>query len=223
MNTQPAHRRLAAGCLVATALLSVISLLTMPDWPDGFEARLATINDNPTTSQISALTFALSQLPFLVAVVAIGGLVVPRHRILGSLGVALALVGGFGHSVYGGVIITQLVMADDTAHHAVHADLLTDLESSPLVLFMAMGLIGTVLGLLLLAVGLWRAHTTPSWIPAALGLFLVAEFVGPAVTDWAAYASSVLYLAAFTGIAVTIWQRPAVDTRSTLVESQPVH
>jgi len=224
MKTQPAYRRLAAGCLVATALLSVISLLTMPTWPDGFEPLLATIDDNPTTSQISALTFVLSQLPFLVAVVAIGGLVIPRRRILGSLGVGLGIVGAFGHSVYGGVAMTQLAMAEDTAHHAVHADLLTDLESSPLVVFMAMGLIGTVLGLLLLAIGLWRSHATPSWIPAALGLFLVTEFVGSAVTDWAAYASSVLYLTAFTGIAVTVWQRPAVDTSpSTLVESQPVH
>jgi hypothetical protein len=223
MQTQPAYRRLAAGCLVATALLSVVSLLTMPDWPDGFEALLATINDNPTTSQVSALTFALSQLPFLVAVVAIGGLVVPRHRILGSIGVALAVLGGFGHSVYGGVIMTQLAMAEDTANHAVHADLLTDLESSPLVLFMAMGLVGTVLGLLLLAIGLWRAHATPSWVPAALVLFLVAEFAGSAVTDWAAYASSVLYVAAFTGIAVTIWQRPGVDTTPhELVETQSV-
>lgn len=224
MKTQPEFRKLAAGCLVATALLSGISLLTMPAWPDGFDALLATINDNPTTSQISALTFVLAQLPFLVAAVAIGGLVVPRRRILGSLGVALAVVGGFGHSVYGGVAMTQLAMAEDTAHHAVHAELLTDLESSPLVVFMAMGLIGTVLGLLLLAIGLWRTHATPAWIPAALALFLVTEFVGSAVTDWAAYASSVLYLAAFTGIAVTIWQRPAVDTSpSELVETQPVH
>jgi hypothetical protein len=225
MRTRPAlPKELAAGCLVTTALLSVVSLMTMPDWPDGFEDLLATINDNPTTSQISAVTFTLSQLPFLVAVVAIGGLVVPRRRILGSLGVALAVIGGFGHSVYGGVAMTQQVMAEDTANHGVHADLLTDLESSPLVLFMAMGLIGTVLGLLLLALGLWRSHATPAWIPAAIGLFLVTEFVGSAITDWAAYASSVLYLAAFTGLAVTIWQRPAVDTSPpAFVESQPVH
>jgi hypothetical protein len=225
MRTRPAlPKELAAGCLVTTALLSVVSLMTMPEWPDGFDALLATIHDNPTTSQISALTFVLAQLPFLVAVIAISGLVIPRHRILGSLGVVLGVVGAFGHSVYGGVAMTQLAMAEDTAHHAVHADVLADLESSPLVVFMAMGLVGTVLGLLLLSVGLWRSHASPSWIPAALGLFLVTEFVGTAITDWAAYASSVLYLAAFTGLAATIWQRPAVDSSpSALVESQPVH
>jgi hypothetical protein len=85
-----------------------------------------------------------------------------------------------------------------------------------------MGLLGTVLGLLLLTIGLWRTRAVPTWIPAALGLFLVTEFVGSAITDWAAYASSVLYLAAFTGLAVAVWQRPAViaEPAPDLVEAE---
>lgn len=223
MNTQPGLRReVAAGSLVATALLSVISLLTMPEWPDGFAALLGTIEDHPTTSLVSALTFVLAQLPFFVAAVAIGGLVIPSKPVLGGIGVAFAVVGGFGHSVYGGVAITQLEMAADTSHHAVHADVLTGLESSPLLVFMAMGLLGTVLGLLLLAIGLWRSRAVPTWIPGALGLFLATEFVGSAITDWAAYASAVLYLAAFTGLAVAVWQRPAaiVESATDLVETE---
>ena len=225
MTAQPGLRReIAAGSLIATALLSGISLLTMPDWPDGFAALLGTIEEHPTTSLISALTFVLAQLPFLVAALAIGGLVIPRKPILGGIGVVLAVIGGFGHSVYGGVAMTQLEMADDSAHHAVHADLLTGLESSPLVAFMAMGLLGTVLGLLLLAIGLWRSRAVPTWIPGALGLFLVTEFVGSAITDWAAYASTLLYLAAFTGLAVAVWQRPAanIESASDFDQQRPV-
>ena len=217
------RREIAAGSLVATAVLSGSSLLTMPEWPDGFAALLGTIEDHPTTSLVSALTFVLAQLPFFVAVVAIGGLVIPRKPVLGGIGVALAVVGGFGHSVYGGVAVTQLEMAEDTAHHGVHADLLTALESSPLVAFMAMGLLGTVLGLLLLAIGLWSSRAVPAWIPGALGLFLVTEFVGSNFTDWAAYASSVLYLAAFAGLAVAVWQRPVAlpDPASELLDAEP--
>ncbi|HSV39580.1 MAG TPA: hypothetical protein VLI04_12560, partial [Nocardioidaceae bacterium] len=158
MNTQPRlHREIAAGSLVTTALLSGISLLTMPDWPDGFDALLRTIEEHPTASLISALTFVFAQLPFAIAALAIGGLVIPRKPVLGGIGVAFAVVGAFGHSVYGGVAMTQLEMAQDSANHAVHADLLTGLESSPLVVFMAIGLLGTVCGLLLLAVALWRS------------------------------------------------------------------
>lgn len=225
MHTTPGLRReLAAGSLVATAVLSSISLLTMPDWPDGFAALLETIDAHPTTSLVSATTFVLAQLPFFVAVVAIGALVSPRKPVLGGIGVALAVVGGFGHSVYGGVIMTQLKMAQDSAHRDVHADLLTALESSPLVAFMALGLLGTVLGLLLLAIGLWRSRSVPTWIPSALGLFLVTEFVGSAITDWAAYASATLYLAAFTGLAVAVWRRPSASPDSTpeLLDSEPV-
>jgi hypothetical protein len=220
MNTKPLVRReLAAVCLVTTALLSGISLLTMPTWPDGFEALLATIDTHPTTSLISALTFVLAQLPLLVAAVAIGALVIPRKPLLGGLGVALTIIGAFGHSVYGGVAMIQLEMAADGAHHGVHADLLTEAESGPLVAFMAMGLLGTVLGLILLAIGLWRSRSVAGWIPGALALFLVTEFVGSSITDWAAYASSSLYLAALTGLAVAVWQRPTVSTES---PSEPV-
>ena len=225
MNTQPGFRReIAAGSLVATALLSGISLLTMPDWPDGFAALLGTIAEHPTTSLISALTFVLAQMPFMVAAVAIGSLVIPSKPVLGAIGVSFAVVGAFGHSVYGGVAMTQLEMAADKSHHAVHADVLTGIESSPLIAFMAMGLLGTVLGLLLLAIGLWRSRAVPTWIPAALGLFLVTEFIGSAITDWAAYASTLLYLAAFTGLAVAIWQRPAatVDSASDLDQTETV-
>ncbi len=224
MNTTPGLRReLAAGSLVATAVLSSISLLTMPDWPDGFAALLETIDESPTTSLVSAMTFVLAQLPFLVAVLAIGALVIPRKPVLGSIGVALAVVGGFGHSVYGGVIMTQLEMAKDSAQRDVHADLLTALESSPLVVFMAMGLLGTVLGLLLLAIGLWRSHSVPAWIPGALVLFLLTEFVGTALTDWAAYASSLLYVTAFTGLALAVWQRPLAlpQPASELLDAEP--
>lgn len=226
MNTKPlVPRELAAVCLVTTALLSGISLLTMPTWPDGFDALLATVDKHPTTSLVSALTFVLAQLPLLVAAVAIGGMVIPRKPLLGGLGVALTVIGAFGHSVYGGVAMVQLEMAADSAHHGIHADLLTDLESSPLVLFMAMGLLGTVLGLLLLAIGLWRSHSVAGWIPAALALFLVTEFVGSSITDWAAYASSSLYLAALTGLAVAGWQQPAgsAETPSEPVAEQPAH
>lgn len=167
----------------------------------------------------------LAQLPFLVAAVAIGGLFIPSKPVLGAIGVSCTVVGAFGHSVYGGVAMTQLETADDKSHHAVHADLLTGLESSPLVMFMAMGLLGTVLGLLLLAIGLWRSRSVPTWIPGALGLFLVTEFVGSAVTEWATYASTLLYFAAFTGLAVAIWQRPVANIKSAsdFDETETVH
>lgn len=205
MNTQSALRHeVPAGSLVATALLSVVSLLTMPLWPDGFLALLDTIEQHPTSSLVSALSFVLAQLPFAVGALAVARLLgASMPRLAATVGTLLVL-GAFGHSVYGGVALAQLSMAADVDHHEAHAAVLTDLESGPLVLFLAMGLIGTVAGLGLMAIGLWRTRVVAAWIPSALGLYLATEFVGSNVTHWAAYASALLYLGAFAGLAVAV-------------------
>jgi hypothetical protein len=71
------------------------------------------------------------------------------------------------------------------------------------MLFAAMGLLGTVLGLLLLAIGLLRSRAVAPWIPACLIGFLVVEFVGANLSSWASLAAAGLYAAALLGIAAT--------------------
>ncbi len=144
----------------------------------------------------------------------IGHLLRDRAPRLFNIGTSLAVVGGFGHAVYGGVTMLQLEMAGDTANHAVHAQMLEQLESGPAVAFMAMGLLGTVLGLLLLSIGLFRARVVPRWVGPALWAFLVVEFAGNAVSEWSSHLAAMLYTAALGAIAVTIWRssEPAWST-----------
>jgi hypothetical protein len=42
-------------------------------------------------------------------------------------------------------------------------------------------------------------------VPAALGAFLVIEFVGANITEWASVLASAIYLAAFAALAITVW------------------
>jgi hypothetical protein len=97
-------------------------------------------------------------------------------------------------------------MAADEAQHATYGALIDDAESSPAMTFAAMGLLGTVPGLVLLAVGLWRAGVGPRWVPIALGAFVAVEFAGHSVSDWASHVASVIYLVSFTGLAVAVWR-----------------
>lgn len=108
----------------------------------------------------------LAQLPFAVGLVGVAHLLRGRAPVLSVLGASLAVLGAFGHAVHGGVSLTMLAMAQDTANLPVHAEILAAGESGVALPFMAMGPLGTVLGIILLAVGLWRAHVGPRWVPA---------------------------------------------------------
>jgi hypothetical protein len=79
------------------------------------------------------------------------------------------------------------------------------------------GLAGTVLGLLLLSIGLFRAGVGPRWVGPALWAFLVVEFIGSAISPRASYLSGVLFLAAFGALAVEAvhsWRDAPVGTRT---------
>lgn len=124
------------------------------------------------------------------------------------------MVGAFGHSVAGGLTLVHLSMAADSANRGVHAALLAAVESGPAFVFQAMGLLGTVLGLLLLAVALWQARVAPRWVGPVLGAFLVVEFAGSAVGGWSSEPAVVLYLVALTALAATVLRSPVAAWRS---------
>lgn len=207
-DTASFRRTAAATGLVSTAALIVVSVIFQPEFTSGAAERLAAIDAAGTGGSVSAFTFTLAQLPMIAAVLGIGHLVQVRAPRLATIGTTLALVGIFGHSVYGGVAMVQLSMASDTRNRAVHANLLEAVESGPATAFMLMGLAGTVLGILMLSIGLWRAGVAPRWAGPTLWLFLVVEFVGTSISEWASPVSVALYLIAFVGLAVTVWRSP---------------
>lgn len=223
-NTATFRRTAAAVGLVTTALLMVVAVIVEPPSPGNFTDRLSEIDEAGTSATISAFAFTLGQLPFIVGALGIGHLLRGRAPVLSNVGTTLAVIGGFGHSVFGGVSMVQLNMAADAPNRAVHAQILEQLESGPTVAFMAMGLLGTVFGILLLSIGLFRGRVVPRWVPVALWAFLVIEFVGSNFTEWASPASGLLYLVSLTAIAAAIWRSPASvwETRAAASDDSPV-
>ena len=179
-------------------------MLLQPEFTADPADRLAAMHDSGTAGTISLLTFVVSQLPFLVAVVAITLLAragSPRVAVAGGV---LATIGGFGHAVFGGIGLAYLAMSSDVANRAALADVITRVESGPALAFMASGMLGTVLGLLLLGTALFRSRAVPRWVPLSLWAFLAMEFVVSNLTEWATPAAALLYVAAFSGIAVQL-------------------
>lgn len=212
MSDPAVFRRTAAVVgLIGAVVTSAVWTVLEPAFPTDQVERLAAIDDGGAGAAVSAAFFPLSQVFMLAAVLGIGHLIRQGAPRLSNLGTSVAVLGVLGHCVFAGASLMTVTMAADQANREVYAELVADFESSPMMAFAAVGLLGTVLGLVLLSVGLWRAHVGPRWVPITLGLFLVVEFAGSALSDYSTYASLVCLGVAFGGLAQTAAQSPRSD------------
>lgn len=209
----PSRRFAAVSSLIAAPVLGLLFGALSPPFPDDPAERLAGFADGPTPA-VSAVAFLLMQLPMLVAILAIGRLLIPRAPRLSAWGTALGVIGCFGHVVFGGISLAYLVMAHDEANREVYAGLLTDVESSPVMLFAGAGLVGFVLGMVLLSIGLFRTRTGPVWIGPAIWAFLLLDFVVMNVSEYAGYLAIVPFAAAFWALALEIRRGSDAPARS---------
>lgn len=212
MDISSTGRRLVAASLIATAALSAVSNATAPAFPSAYVDQLTEFADAGGRAWLSAMAFVLAQLPFLLAMLGLGVVLrgfAPRLAVTATV---LTVLGGFGHAVFGGVSLTTLVLAADEANHGVHAAILADVESSPIMAFAVLGLLGTVIGLVVLAVALWRGRYGPRWIPLLIGLFIVTEFAGSAVSEWSSQLSAAIYVVAFAALAREVLTPGADET-----------
>jgi hypothetical protein len=203
-------RSTAAICLVANAVLSTVSVVLQPTLGSGSGSRLASIDAARSAGAVSAVAFVVSQLPFILGVLGVAWLLWDRSPRLARVGGTLGVLGGFGHAVFGGISLTEIVMASDRAHRAVLGGLDRTLESSPVMIFALLGTAGTVLGLLLLSVGLFRSRVVPVSVPVLVWAFLVLEFAGSGVSRYASYVAAVLLVIAFVTLARVLWPSTVV-------------
>jgi hypothetical protein len=211
VHTSTFHRNLAVVGLVGSTLLLALSVVLQPDLTGAGETVLARLDAAGWQAAVSAGAFALGQLPYVAAALGIGHLLRGRAARLGAWGAVLSVVGAFGHSVFGGISLVYVVMAHDAPHRAVYAGLLQDLQSSPIMVFSLLGLVGFVVGLLLLSIGLFRGHVGPRWLGPAVWVFLVVEFVGTSLSSSASYVSTTVLLVVFWALAreaLVSWDTP---------------
>ncbi|WP_224760661.1 hypothetical protein [Salinibacterium sp. ZJ450] len=203
------YRTTVAISLVLTSALSALWVALMPPFPPTAAEQLAAIADSGDTAVISSSAFIVAQLPFIIALLGIAHLTAQRTPILSAIGGALGVIGGFGHAVFGGFQLVTIVMAPDVANRELFAGLLESEPPLPLQVFMMAGTAGTVLGILLLGIALMRAKVGQRWVPYALWAFLVVEFVGSNLSEWAGLVAGLLYLGSFSALAVTVWRGTA--------------
>ena len=124
-----------------------------------------------------------------------------RGRTLGMLRVAVFAIGIVGMAGFAMLMVFYRALV---VHHAVKGDAMDEVvKDAGLTTFLYAWVGGFLLGILLIAIALFRARKTPVWVPVLLLVFLgltpVASMLGQAGSAVQLMAMS----AAFTGVATT--------------------
>lgn len=201
--------------LIGAAACAILAVLLDPPFPSDPVERLRVLDEAGATATVAAALFPASQVFMLSAVLGIAHLIRRGAPVLSNLGGGLAVLGTLGHAAFGGVALVTITMAHDVENREVHAALLDDFESSPFMAFAAVGLIGSVLGFVLLSIGLLRSGAVARWIPLLMLLFVLVEFVGSAMSDYAAYVAALCLAASFGALALHVARSPRESWETT--------
>ncbi len=212
MKNSAGYRRALAGAgLVLTAVLMAVAMGADVAFSGDGDEVLAGMAAAGERAWLSAMTYLGAQLAMIAGALGVAHLLRERAPVLSNLGGTLAVLGAFGHTVHGGAVLLTVQMSARESDRAAHAAVLDEFSSSPAGIFSAMGLLGTVLGLVLLASGVWRAQVGPRWVGPALLTFIALEFVGAGVSPIIGAVAGALYLACFATLALTVWRSPMVQ------------
>ena len=112
------------------------------------------------------------------AVLALAHMLRERAPEYGDLGGAMALIGMVLATIYFGMVAMANEMARSTLADGTAAQLVNDALTSPVGVVSLIGALLFPMGLVVLAVGLYRAQAAPVLTAIGLGLFAVAMAVG---------------------------------------------
>jgi hypothetical protein len=206
----PALFRRTAGAvgLAGSAVLAAAATFVYQPTSGGKPAAvLSSLAGAPDRAELSTVLFVLQGFAFIGAALAIGHLLRGRFPLLSSIGAALGALGGFAEAVASSFTLAFVPMARDGAHRDAYVGVVTEADKVQ-NLFSLAGLLGTVVGTLLLSIGVFRARVGPRWVGPVLWAFLVLEFAGSGVAPVLGLAAVTLAVIAFVALAITVWTSP---------------
>jgi hypothetical protein len=152
--------------LIAAPLLGLLSGLVLPQLrgPDGTELSVSA--SHPGQYYAYVLLGLASSVAFLPAVYGIARRTHLRCARLGAIGGGLALIGAaLSLADWGGELVKVEMGALNTTHHDAMVALLDRFDSSARIAApLQISGIAFLLGMILLAIGLFRGRTAPGWV-----------------------------------------------------------
>lgn len=217
-NSVGFSRTAAAVSLVLGALFFLAASLVEPAWAFDERTYFAEIAAAPNRYQASGVLNALGSTATVFGLVGVLHLLRGRRVTLGQLGAGLVIMGSVLLAGHWLVVLVETAGAQGDPGRAL--ELLTAASQSPWAVLVAVGGLGsTLLGPVLLAVGLRTRRAAPVWVPIALVLYAAVPFFPsdgppPGTYQWrsssqaSAVVSSVLLGAALVGLARRILSLP---------------
>jgi hypothetical protein len=174
-------RRTVAGlCLIAAPLAGLIGGLIFPPLPNDTAGTLAGISEHSGRFLMANFLFLVAFALMVPAVLGIMHLLRNRAVALGHIGGALVLLGNFFHAAVIGFALVQLPIAESGGDRAQIVALTEGTyASTAFLLLLAMLLIPSVLGSLILAVAVWRARVAPLWVAVVIVVGVATDFIVP--------------------------------------------
>ncbi|MDX6592351.1 MAG: hypothetical protein QOJ13_1547 [Gaiellales bacterium] len=204
MHLSDAHhsrKTLAGACMVVAPLVLLAAMVIHPASDMDEATQVATIADNLDAWYLAHLLALVSIALMVPAVLGLMHMLREREVALGHLGGGLALLGSLVLMLFWGVALMQWQMVRGAGDRTQMTSLLDRfMHTTGTQVFLFLGLALTI-GLVVLALGLWRARAVHWSIAGALAAGAVVLQAGFFVGNEAAYfivASAILFVALAT-------------------------
>jgi hypothetical protein len=186
-----------AACLIVAPTLLLSSALAAPPLKAAPADQLSVIADHPDRWYWYAVLILAGSVLLVPALAALTSLIVPRSPRLALTGGGLALVGSLIAIADAGneLVVSRMVGAGTDRAQMVGVLDRYQTDTAISVIFTIGGL-SVLLGVLLLAIGLYRSSAVPSWVAAAVPVGAVLNVVGLSVGNTPAVIGSCLVLLA---------------------------
>jgi hypothetical protein len=177
LSDGPRFRRVVAGVsLVLSPVFLLAAFVVTPTMASDTRTMLAAIAQHSTQWYLFGLFTLVSYVLLAPAVLGLMHLLRDRAPACSAIGGSLAFLGSISSVADSRLVFVHWQMAAPEANRDQMVALLTRLEASAgATLPFILGTLGLVIGTVLLAIGLYRAHAVPTWVAAALGVGIIAN------------------------------------------------
>lgn len=186
------YRSASALCLVLYAAFCVVFMATVPIR----DAEGVAIDAGGIGPVISAQAFLWAQAALIVGIVGVAHALRGRATVLSAIAAGMILIGAVGHAASAGFAFVETAATTDAAR-----DTVTAAVNGPAFPAIAIAMVGTVVGSVILAIALFRAGRSTWWVAGVLLGWVITEFFLSSMGTWAAILSGALLIAAFGGLA----------------------
>jgi hypothetical protein len=201
-NATTVRRAVAGLSLIAAPLLGLTGAALLPAFTGGMEGELAFIAAQPARWLTGLYLDLLAWPMMVVAMLGLLHLLRERAAILGHIGGGLLLIGSFFHGAVLGFQFVEAPLVVSGLNHAQIVAFSEQMYAHTAFSLLLLPFLSFYVGLLILAIALWRARIVPLWVAGVIVAAILVEFFGPPAFHTLLFQGLLLIALGWIGLAV---------------------